>query len=625
MAVFTGDRSKIKQVDPGKFLDQASGNYYTGTFDNATNWGSDYSKVGVGTPPPTTTAPTGPAPPTAPPTTTADPYKNLPGLTSPTLPTLPSNPYAPTTPARDNATTTTGNASPAGFGNASFDQISRYFRDASGGKYEPTQQDVSQWGTNIDQPYMAKIGQQIGSWWNQQQTAPVTPPTQTSDTSGGDWIAQALQQAQSTDDPAYWRGVIAKDPKVAAGDPSAIQYWKERIAIGDGALAVRNGTARKFQDGPSVQQQGPQTLPGYQPLAATQTGTAQDAVGYLNQLSKSLGGADLTPEELAKYAAMVGYKEGQPVTGAMVNQIASAMMQAKGLQPPGQATPTTSPTVPPPGGTYTSTNPFDDPATKNYIDLLNTRIQELLKPRQDPSLDAFMQMIQQRTNGLNTPYTNPDAAPLQDWMRKYFAQLQGPTYTPQQQDTIQTQALDPLERQRQARKQQVVRTMGSHGMSPTDGPTLGALAEVDRQFDTIRAQTQSGLAVNEINQGRSNQAQAANVGGSLANYTQGQFANNENRANEAVSLFGTIPQLNLSEFQNQEARANQAVTLGKQIPDMAQSRLTTAINLLNGSNVNPASLLQPLQGFQQQGMNQNTQDSQFWSQLIAQIAKQFGL
>jgi hypothetical protein len=62
------------------------------------------------------------------------------------------------------------------------------------------------------------------------------------------WIDQALQQAQSTDDPNYWYSKIAADPKAMAGDPSAIAYWQGRIAQGDGALAVRNGTKQKFQD-----------------------------------------------------------------------------------------------------------------------------------------------------------------------------------------------------------------------------------------------------------------------------------------------------------------------------------------------------------------------------------------
>ncbi len=230
-----------------------------------------------------------------------------------------------------------------------------------------------------------------------------------------------------------------------------------------------------------------------------------------------------------------------------------------------------------PGGTYSATNPFDDPATKNYIDLLNSRIQSLLQP-----------------------YNNPDAGPLQDWMRKYFAQLQGPTYTPAQQATIQTQALDPIEQQRQAEIKNVAYTMAARGITPGSGPYLQAERDINLKYDQIRAQIQGGLSVNEINLGRQNQAQAANVGGQLAQFTQG--------------LFGT-----------QEARANQAVGLAQEIPNLAQQRIAQAVNLLQGSNVNPAQLLQSLQGFQGQGLFQNREDAAFWTTLFANIAKQFGL
>lgn len=71
------------------------------------------------------------------------------------------------------------------------------------------------------------------------------------------WIDEALKAAQSTDDPSYWYRVIAQDPKVAAGDKSAIDYWKNRIAIGDGAAAVRNGSAQRFNDGPQMGQRRP--------------------------------------------------------------------------------------------------------------------------------------------------------------------------------------------------------------------------------------------------------------------------------------------------------------------------------------------------------------------------------
>lgn len=74
-------------------------------------------------------------------------------------------------------------------------------------------------------------------------------PGSPNDPSNVSWIDDALKLAQSTDDPAYWKRVIAADPKAMAGDASAIAYWKARIAQGDGALAVRNGTVQKFNDG----------------------------------------------------------------------------------------------------------------------------------------------------------------------------------------------------------------------------------------------------------------------------------------------------------------------------------------------------------------------------------------
>jgi hypothetical protein len=78
-------------------------------------------------------------------------------------------------------------------------------------------------------------------------------PMPTSGAGGGSssphsWIDSELQSVKSTDDPNYWYGVIAKDPKVAAGDQSAIDYWKDRIRRGDGSDLVKNGTLQKFQD-----------------------------------------------------------------------------------------------------------------------------------------------------------------------------------------------------------------------------------------------------------------------------------------------------------------------------------------------------------------------------------------
>ncbi len=83
-----------------------------------------------------------------------------------------------------------------------------------------------------------------------QTTATPSPatPAPTSSAPSGDWIGAALTDAASTDDPNYWRGKIAQDPRAMAGDPSAIAYWVDRIKRGDGSKYVANGSLSKFVD-----------------------------------------------------------------------------------------------------------------------------------------------------------------------------------------------------------------------------------------------------------------------------------------------------------------------------------------------------------------------------------------
>lgn len=69
-APFIGDRTKVKQVNPDLFLDQGSGNFFTGSFDAATNLGKDQSAAEQTLKGGQTDTPTGPFPnPTAPPST----------------------------------------------------------------------------------------------------------------------------------------------------------------------------------------------------------------------------------------------------------------------------------------------------------------------------------------------------------------------------------------------------------------------------------------------------------------------------------------------------------------------------------------------------------------------------
>jgi hypothetical protein len=76
-------------------------------------------------------------------------------------------------------------------------------------------------------------------------------------------------------------------------------------------------------------------------------------------------------------------------------------------------------------------------------------------------------------------------------------------------------------------------------------------------------------------------------------------------------------------FSGNENRALQALQLLSQIPQYADKRLQLALQSMGGQQTNPASLLSVLSSFQRQGMDQQTQDSQFWAQIGQALMKLF--
>lgn len=63
-------------------------------------------------------------------------------------------------------------------------------------------------------------------------------------------IDKMLSDAQSTDDPTYWYNLAVQHGGVAN---TGEDWLRGRINIGDGALAVRNGTTKPFQDTSATQ------------------------------------------------------------------------------------------------------------------------------------------------------------------------------------------------------------------------------------------------------------------------------------------------------------------------------------------------------------------------------------
>jgi hypothetical protein len=180
----------------------------------------------------------------------------------------------------------------------------------------------------------------------------------------------------------------------------------------------------------------------------------------------------------------------------------------------------------------------------------------------DPATQQWEQLLRQLVERMTTPQ---------------------PTWTDAQMDLMQTQSLDPLERQRQAMKQQQTQRLAQRGIVPGSGVFDEAMAAIDRQFNQLRTQTQADFATQAI--GREDQL----------------FQNNEQRSLNAVNLF-------------------------KQIPQYADTRLQLAANTLIPSN--PAQLLSLQQQYQQQAMQnaryQQQMEQQFYGQLANVILSFFG-
>ena len=212
----------------------------------------------------------------------------------------------------------------------------------------------------------------------------------------------------------------------------------------------------------------------------------------------------------------------------------------------------------------------------------------------DPATSEWEQLLRQLTGRLNQPRENPDFQPMVDYLRQYFQKLQGPAYSPNEMDLMQTQALDPLERQRQAERQQVTQRLANRGISQTSGVFEEGIRDVDKRFDEMRTRTQSGFATDAVHQQQQNAQQAAGIGQLLASLQEAQASGDEGRAFQALNLF-------------------------RQIPDLADRRLSMAQQTLNP--LNPMALLQMGQN---NSFNQQQQQQQFWQELARLFSQIWG-
>jgi len=112
----------------------------------------------------------------------------------------------------------------------------------------------------------------------------------------------------------------------------------------------------------------------------------------------------------------------------------------------------------------------------------------------DPITSAIEDYAARRAEERASPTANSGQAALEQALREISAQFRGGGFTPAEQQVFQTQALDPIEQMRTARKQQVLQQLSQRGIDPNSGVGMSMTADVDRQFDAMRQQTQRGLA-----------------------------------------------------------------------------------------------------------------------------------
>lgn len=144
---------------------------------------------------------------------------------------------------------------------------------------------------------------------------------------------------------------------------------------------------------------------------------------------------------------------------------------------------------------------FSDPSTQYMESYYKTLLDQLggqnsAMAQQRAALQARMPDIQASTQRLI------------DTLSGRAGKLQGPAYTGSEQEILRTQALDPIEHDRQARRQQALNNIGSRGFDPTSGIAQELLNNVDAVYDKQRAGAQGDLAYRQINEQRSRDQEA---------------------------------------------------------------------------------------------------------------------
>lgn len=264
------------------------------------------------------------------------------------------------------------------------------------------------------------------------------------------------------------------------------------------------------------------------------------------------------------------------------------------------------------GGGPLPGNQYSDPYTQLLESLLKSRIGNLQGGYDDFARQQYQNALQQRAQSLATG--NKQLDQLLGYLQERFTDLKGPGYTGAENEVLRTQALDPIERDRAAARQRMTERLSAMGHTPESGVFQMAMQELDAEFDSFRAQSQTALASNDIARREDRAQRAEMIGAQLADIP-------DLREREMLDVFAALENLGLVARNEDAARAREAISYGGALSDLGPQRLQLAMQAagMGGNPMSLGSLLTNIAGLNQNAAMFNQQNSNWMSDALGTI------
>ena len=248
------------------------------------------------------------------------------------------------------------------------------------------------------------------------------------------------------------------------------------------------------------------------------------------------------------------------------------------------------------------TTQFTDPLTQRYEQLLEQ--QTALYRQQQEAMAAEANRQQAARAAMQAQVEQ-----LMSYLRQRSSELQQPAYTGAEREVFRTQALDPIERDRQAARARALQQISARGFDPSSGLAQELLNLVDRAYDAQRAGVQNELAYRQITEERSREQEAQALLQSLAQLPLAVARGDVDFINQLNALIATPGQ--------------QALTTAGTLAELPVQRTQLGLDVL-GRGSTPLStvpgLLALLEGTQRQQLLRQSQAADYWRNLGLQLS-----